>query len=36
LKIVEELVKDPESIQSYLPGRSIRAFELYRRHFEDA
>jgi hypothetical protein len=36
LKMVEELVKDPESIQSYLPGRSIRAFELYRRHFEDA
>jgi hypothetical protein len=36
LKMVEELVNDPESIQSYLPGRSIRAFELYRRHFENA
>jgi hypothetical protein len=36
LKMVEELVKDPEAIQSYLPGRSIRAFELYRRHFKDA
>lgn len=36
LKMVEELVQDPESIQAYLPGRSVWAFELYRRHFKNA
>lgn len=35
LKMVEELVRDPESIQAYLPGRSVWAFELYRRHFKN-
>ncbi len=33
LNLVTDLAKDPESIQAYLPGRSIWAFELYRRHF---
>jgi hypothetical protein len=36
IRIVSDLVQDPESLQAYLPGRSIRAFELYRRHFSDA
>lgn len=35
LKLVQDIVKDPESILSYLPGRSIWAFELYRRHFKN-
>jgi hypothetical protein len=33
LKLVADLARDPESIQAYLPGRSIWAFQLYRRHF---
>ena len=33
LKLVEDLVRDPESILQYLPDRSARAFKLYRRHF---
>jgi hypothetical protein len=36
LQIVESLPKDPSSILAYLPGRSIWAFELYRRHFQHA
>ena len=32
-KIIKDLKKDPESLFSYLPGKSIRAFELYKRHF---
>jgi hypothetical protein len=36
LQIVEGLVKEPESILNYLPGRSVWAFELYRRHFKHA
>jgi hypothetical protein len=36
LQIVEGLVKEPESILNYLPGRSVWAFELYRRHFKNA
>jgi len=34
LKLVQDLVRDPESILSYLPGRAAWAFQLYRRHFE--
>jgi hypothetical protein len=36
LKIVSDLAVDPEAILSYLPGRSVRAFQLFRRHFPDA
>jgi hypothetical protein len=34
LKLVEDLARDPVSILAYLPEQSVRAFELYRRHFE--
>jgi hypothetical protein len=34
LQLVEDLARDPVSIAAYLPGRSIWAFELYKRHFE--
>ena len=33
LKLVQDVAKDPESILAYLPGRSVWAFQLYRRHF---
>lgn len=33
LNLVRDVVADPEAILSYLPGRAIRAFQLYRRHF---
>ncbi|MFH1826774.1 MAG: hypothetical protein ABH823_05775 [bacterium] len=33
LKIVAEIVKNPEAILNYLPTQSQKAFELYRRHF---
>ncbi|MGA2799009.1 MAG: hypothetical protein ABSE63_15630 [Thermoguttaceae bacterium] len=36
LKLVQDLARDPESIHAYLPGRSIWAFKLYRRHFNHA
>jgi hypothetical protein len=36
LQIVENLPKDPQAILAYLPGRSVWAFELYRRHFPHA
>jgi hypothetical protein len=36
LQIVEGLPSEPESILNYLPGRSVWAFELYRRHFHIA
>ena len=36
LQIVENLPKDPESILAFLPGRSVWAFQLYRRHFQHA
>jgi hypothetical protein len=36
MAIVQDLPKDPESLLAYLPGRAIRAFELYRKHFKDA
>ena len=36
LNLVRDLARDPESIHAYLPDRSARALELYRRHFSDA
>ena len=33
LRLVHDVMKDADSIFSYLPGRSVRAFELYKRHF---
>ena len=33
LKLVEDLARDPDSIQAYLPECTAKAFELYRRHF---
>ena len=33
LSLVKDLVRDPQSLSAYLPGRSLWAFELYRRHF---
>ena len=35
LKLVQDLALNPESITSYLPEMSNRAFELYRRHFNE-
>lgn len=34
LSLIEDLAHDPEAIKCYLPGRAIRAWELYRRHFQ--
>lgn len=36
LNLVRDLAVDPEKILDYLPEDSIRAFNLYRRHFKDA
>ena len=36
LSLVQDLVRDPESIAAYLPGRALWALELYRRHFTHA
>jgi hypothetical protein len=33
LKLVADVSKDPESIRAYLPEQSVKAFELYQRHF---
>lgn len=33
LKIVKDLVEDPDRILNYLPEKAIEAFDLYRRHF---
>ena len=35
LKIVRELSCNPEAITQFLPGRSLWAFNLYRRHFSN-
>ena len=35
LKLVQDVARDPESILSYIPGRTAWAFQLYRRHFAD-
>jgi hypothetical protein len=34
LKLVEDLARDPEAITAYLPGKAVRAFDLYRRHVD--
>jgi hypothetical protein len=34
LTLVESLKSDPQNILAFLPGKSIWAFDLYRRHFE--
>ncbi len=36
LSLVRDLAVAPEKIFDYLPEESIRAFNLYRRHFKDA
>ena len=36
LNIVKDLAVDPERIHNYLPDESIRAFNFYRKHFENA
>jgi glycosyltransferase involved in cell wall biosynthesis len=36
LRLVEDLARDPESILAYLPRQAVRAFALYRRHFDRA
>lgn len=36
LNLIRDLAEDAEAITSYLPGRAVRAFELYRRHFRDS
>lgn len=36
LSLIRDLKADPESIVSYLPGPSVRAWDLYRRHFKNA
>ena len=36
LNLVRDLAAAPEKILDYLPEQSVRAFNLYRRHFEDA
>jgi hypothetical protein len=34
LRLVTDMARDPDAIISYLPDRAVRAFELYRRHFD--
>ena len=34
LRLVEDLAAAPESLFAHLPARTVRALELYRRHFE--
>lgn len=36
LNLVRDLAVAPEKILNYLPEQSVQAFNLYRRHFEDA
>jgi len=33
LELVNKIAADPDSIVQYLPGRSVEAFRLYRKHF---
>jgi hypothetical protein len=35
LQLISDIAKDSESITKYLPGRSLWAFNLYRRHFKN-
>ena len=34
LQLVQDLADDPESIIKYLPEKSVKALELYRKHFD--
>ena len=34
LALVTQVMKDPSAIVAYLPGKAIRAWDLYRKHFE--
>ena len=34
LKLIADLANNPESYLAHVPGRTARAFELYRRHFK--
>lgn len=34
LALIADLRRDPESIVAYLPGTAVRAWDLYRRHFQ--
>jgi hypothetical protein len=34
LRIVEALPNAPDVVLGYLPERTLRAFQLYQRHFE--
>lgn len=34
LKLIEDLTLDAEAIRYYLPGRALRAWEAYQRHFK--
>jgi hypothetical protein len=34
LDLVSKIAADPDSIVQYLPGRSVEAFRLYRKHFK--
>lgn len=36
LNLIKDLAAAPEKILNYLPEQSVRALNLYRRHFEDA
>ena len=36
LKLIEDLAIDAESFLAYLPGRAAWAFQLYRKHFDQA
>ena len=36
LKLLEDIKRNPESIQAYVPGRTFWAFQLYRKHFSQA
>lgn len=36
LSLIQDLATDPEAILAYLPGRAIRAWQLFRRHFPAA
>ena len=36
LSLIQDLATDPEAILAYLPGRAIRAWQLFRRHFSAA
>jgi len=34
LQMLQDMARDPEAYQSYVPGRTVRSFDLYRKHFK--